>query len=68
MPSLPKITVQPSGQILAGPYVLEPSSRNWRRRRCWWRARLDGKIASGWCFTPSLALAAAVRKNTAAQP
>jgi hypothetical protein len=61
--TLPKIAVCPDGKIRFGDFVLEPASKNWRRKRTWWRVRLNGKIISGWNFNPALAVAEAVRKS-----
>ena len=49
--------------ITAGPFTLEPASKNWKRRRTYWRCRLDGVAVTGWTFSPRLAVAAAVRKT-----
>ena len=64
MPALPKITICPDGVVRAGVYTLEPSAKNWKRRRCWWRCRIGGKVVTGYCLTPNLALMEAVRKST----
>ena len=57
---LPRIQIQSDGRITAGTLVLEPSSRHWRRRRCWWRCRSTaGTVLTGWRLTPRLALLAA---------
>lgn len=68
MTALPPIKVDPAGRVLAGSWLLEPSHRLWRRKRAFWRARdlATGRVASGWCFTPSLALAAAVNRAVSA--
>jgi hypothetical protein len=63
-----KITLGPDGKIRFGDFLLEPASKNWRRKRTWWRVRLDGKIISGWNLSPALAVAEAVRKSGAAGP
>ena len=53
---------------MAGAYELQPSARNWRKRRCFWRCRLDGVVLTGWAMTPRLALAEAVRKGDKTTP
>jgi hypothetical protein len=63
VPAPVKITICPDGKIRAGAYVLEPSHRHYRKRRAFWRVRLDGKIITGWTFSPRLAIAAAERKS-----
>lgn len=63
MPPLPKIRIV-DGVVTAGVFTLEPSRKDYRKKRCFWRARLGGKVVTKWTFTPALALAEAVRKTT----
>ena len=56
-----KIIICPDGVVRAGPYVLKPSSRHFRKRRVFWRALLNGKPVTAFVLTPELALAAAER-------
>lgn len=62
----PPIKVDPAGRVLAGPWLLEPSHRLWRKRRAFWRCRdlATNRVVCGWCFTPSLALAAAANRGS----
>lgn len=62
----PKIRII-AGVVRAGPYTLEPSRADYRRRRCFWRAHLDGRPVTGWTFTPSLALAEALRRASSSR-
>lgn len=55
--TLPPIEVDPAGRVLAGPYILQPSARTWRQRRCHWRVlSAQGRALTGWHLTPRLAL------------
>lgn len=60
MQPLPKITVR-DGVVCAGPFILEPSDKRWKRRLCHWRCRRDGVVLTGWFPTPLLALRAALK-------
>lgn len=64
MSPLPKIRIV-DGVVTAGAFTLEPSRKDYRKKRAFWRARLDGKVMSGWTFSPRLAIAQAIRKTAA---
>jgi hypothetical protein len=49
--------------VTAGPYTLEPSRKDWRRRRAYWRVRLAGEIVVPYRQTPRIALLEAVRRE-----
>lgn len=59
---LPPIRITPAGLVLAGPYRLEPTRRDWKRRRCYWRAIGPSGAATAWLPTPRMALVSAVLK------
>jgi hypothetical protein len=61
--SLPPIKVQADGRVMAGAYELQPSAKNWRKRRVFWRALLNGKPVTTFVMTPRLAIATAERKS-----
>jgi hypothetical protein len=63
----PKIRII-AGVVVSGPYTLEPSRPDYRKKRCFWRACLDGKPITNWTFTPALAVAAADRKSRSSTP
>lgn len=63
MSPLPEIRVTAEGKVVAGPFELRPTSRLWRKRRCYWSAWRDGVRLTGWLGTPRLALVAAVRRG-----
>lgn len=62
---LPPIRVTPAGLVLAGPWRLEPSHPDWKRRRCYWRAVGPSGPATDWLPTPRMALWSALYKSGA---
>lgn len=61
--ALPQIRIE-GARISAGPYTLEPSHKDWKRRRCFWRVLLAGKPVTPFRLTPRLALAEALRRTS----
>ncbi len=57
---LPRITIADALVTAEGIGTLQPSHRDWKRRRAYWRV-LDasGRPLSGWRLTPRLALLSA---------
>lgn len=63
-PETAQVTLRADGTIVAGPFILQPSTPHWRRRkRAYWRALRDGIVLTPWCPTPRLALAKAHLQN-----
>lgn len=60
---LPLIRVTAEGKVMAGAIELRPTSKLWRKRRCYWSAWRDGVRLTGWLGTPRLALVSAVRRE-----
>jgi hypothetical protein len=63
MNPLPEIRVTAEGKVVAGPFELRPTSKKWRKVRCYWSAYCDGVRLTEAKGTPRLALVAAVRRE-----
>lgn len=63
MNPLPPIRVTTEGKVTAGPFELRPTSKKWRKVRCYWSAWRDGVRLTPPLGTPRLALVAAVRRG-----